>query len=142
MRPRPWPEVDDVVGGADDALLVLDDHHGVAPVAQAEEGLREGLVVARVEPFRYADAYELAGAAGPLLVALDQRGVCAASGSACSSGSIDPSHVLLAMGMPRDLALASVRFSLGWASTADDVDDAISVVPTAVAQLRDPGKVA
>ncbi len=77
-----------------------------------------------------------------LLVALDQRGVCAASGSACSSGSVDPSHVLLAMGMPRDLALASVRFSLGWASTRDDVDVAIDVVPAAVAQLRDPGKVA
>jgi cysteine desulfurase len=77
-----------------------------------------------------------------LLVALDQRGVCAASGSACSSGSVDPSHVLLAMGMPRDLALASVRFSLGWASTRDDVDDAIDVVPAAVAQLRDHGKVA
>lgn len=77
-----------------------------------------------------------------LLVALDQRGVCAASGSACSSGSVDPSHVLLAMGLPRELALACVRFSLGWASTRDDVDDAIEVVPAAVAQLRDPGKVA
>jgi cysteine desulfurase len=77
-----------------------------------------------------------------LLVALDQRGVCAASGSACSSGSVDPSHVLLAMGMPRDLALASVRLSLGWASTREDVDDAVAVVPAAVAQLREPGKVA
>jgi cysteine desulfurase len=77
-----------------------------------------------------------------LLVALDQRGICAASGSACSSGSVDPSHVLLAMGMPRELALASVRFSLGWASTVDDIEDAIDVVPAAVAQLRDPGKVA
>jgi cysteine desulfurase len=77
-----------------------------------------------------------------LLVALDQRGICAASGSACSSGSVDPSHVLLAMGMPRELALASVRFSLGWASTRDDVEDAIDIVPAAVAQLREHGKVA
>jgi cysteine desulfurase len=77
-----------------------------------------------------------------MLVALDQRDVAAASGSACSSGSIDPSHVLLAMGMPRDLALASVRFSLGWASTAADVEHALTVVPEVVAQLRPSGKVA
>lgn len=71
-----------------------------------------------------------------LLVALDVDGVCAASGSACSSGAIDPSHVLLAMGTERERALASVRFSLGWASTAADVDRAIAVVPEAVARLR------
>jgi cysteine desulfurase len=77
-----------------------------------------------------------------LLVALDHHDVYAASGSACSSGSIDPSHVLLAMGLPRDIALASVRFSLGWASTTVDVEHAIAVVPDAVARLRPSGKVA
>jgi cysteine desulfurase len=71
-----------------------------------------------------------------LLVALDQRDVYAASGSACSSGSVDPSHVLVAMGMPLDLALASVRFSFGWASTAADVDRAVTVIPECVGQLR------
>jgi len=71
-----------------------------------------------------------------LLVALDQRDVYAASGSACSSGSIDPSHVLLGMGMDRDRALSSVRFSLGYASTDADVDLALSVVPEAVEMLR------
>ena len=71
-----------------------------------------------------------------LLVALDQQGVMAASGSACSSGAVDPSHVLLAMGMPRDRALASVRFSLGYASTPDDVATALTVVPEVVAKLR------
>ena len=71
-----------------------------------------------------------------LLVALDQQGVMAAAGSSCSSGAIDPSHVLLAMGMTRDRALSSVRFSLGYASTAADVDTALAVVPEVVAKLR------
>jgi len=71
-----------------------------------------------------------------LLVALDQQGVMAASGSACSSGAVDPSHVLLAMGMPRARALSSVRFSLGYASTRADVDCALAVIPEVVAKLR------
>jgi len=71
-----------------------------------------------------------------LLVALDQHGVMAASGSACSSGAVDPSHVLLSMGMTRDHALSSVRFSLGYASTEADVDAALAVVPEVVAKLR------
>lgn len=71
-----------------------------------------------------------------LLVALDQEGICAASGSACSSGAVDPSHVLLAMGMEREQALSSVRFSLGWASTDADIDEALRIVPEVVAKLR------
>jgi cysteine desulfurase len=71
-----------------------------------------------------------------LLVALDQQGVMAAAGSSCSSGAIDPSHVLGAMGMSRDRALSSVRFSLGYASTQSDVDTALAVVPEVVDKLR------
>ncbi|HEV7524354.1 MAG TPA: cysteine desulfurase family protein [Acidimicrobiia bacterium] len=71
-----------------------------------------------------------------LLVALDQQGVMAASGSACSSGAVDPSHVLLAMGMPRERALSSIRFSLGYASTPADIETALAVVPEVVAKLR------
>jgi len=71
-----------------------------------------------------------------LLVALDQQGIYAASGSACSSGAIDPSHVLEAMGMPRDRALSSVRFSFGYASTGIDVDEALAVIPEVVEKLR------
>src|SRR4029450_865565 len=56
-----------------------------------------------------------------LLVALDRDGLCAAAGSSCTSGATEPSHVLEAMGVPRDAALASIRLSLGYASTADDV---------------------
>jgi cysteine desulfurase len=70
-----------------------------------------------------------------LLVALDQHGLFAASGSACTSGAIDPSHVLLAMGMAPERARASVRFSLGHTTTAAEVDAAIDVVPRAVRQF-------
>jgi cysteine desulfurase len=71
-----------------------------------------------------------------LLVALDQGGVYAAAGSSCSSGATEPSHVLAAMGLPREDALASIRLSLGFASTADDVDRALAAIPPAVDRLR------
>jgi len=74
-----------------------------------------------------------------LLVALDTRGVCAAAGSSCSSGATEPSHVLEAMGVARADALASVRLSLGAASVDADVDTALSVIPDAVARLREAG---
>lgn len=70
-----------------------------------------------------------------LLVALDAAGVYAASGSACSSGAIEPSHVLLAMGFGRERARSCVRFSFGWASTPADLDHARAVVPEVVARL-------
>jgi cysteine desulfurase len=71
-----------------------------------------------------------------LLVALDRSGVCAAAGSSCSSGATEPSHVLEAMGLARDDALASIRCSLGFASTDADVDEALAVIPESVAKLR------
>jgi cysteine desulfurase len=71
-----------------------------------------------------------------LLVALDRAGVYAAAGSSCSSGATEPSHVLAAMGLTRTDALASIRLSLGFASTDDDVDHALDVIPTAVEHLR------
>jgi cysteine desulfurase len=71
-----------------------------------------------------------------LLVALDQAGVWAAAGSSCSSGATEPSHVLAAMGVPRERALSSIRLSLGFASTDHDVDVALDVIPRAVEQLR------
>ena len=64
-----------------------------------------------------------------LLIALDQAGVCAAAGSSCSSGAAEPSHVLAGMGLPRADALASIRLSLGFASTEEDVDHALEVIP-------------
>ena len=71
-----------------------------------------------------------------LLVALDHEGVCAAAGSSCASGALEPSPVLAAMGMDRDAAREAVRFSLGYASTDADVDRALAVLPRVVAQLR------
>ena len=63
-----------------------------------------------------------------MLLALDLWGICASSGSACSSGSIDPSHVLTAMGVPREQALGAVRFSLGRHTTSEELEKAAEVV--------------
>jgi cysteine desulfurase len=71
-----------------------------------------------------------------LLVALDRQGVYAAAGSSCSSGATEPSHVLQAMGLSREDALASIRLSLGFASTDADIDRALATIPSAVDQLR------
>jgi cysteine desulfurase len=71
-----------------------------------------------------------------LLMHLDMAGVAASGGSACSTGAVEPSHVLVAMGIPRDLALGVVRFSLGHETTEGDVDRAAAVFPTAVARAR------
>ncbi|MET0912002.1 MAG: cysteine desulfurase family protein [Acidimicrobiales bacterium] len=71
-----------------------------------------------------------------LLFLLDQAGVAASAASSCASGAAEPSHVLAAMGVPRDQAAGSLRLSLGWASTEADVDRALEVVPGAVTQLR------
>ena len=72
-----------------------------------------------------------------LLFLLDEAGVCASAGSACASGALEPSHVLLAMGVSGDDALSALRLSLGWCSTDADVDTALEVVPAAVARLRE-----
>lgn len=71
-----------------------------------------------------------------LLVLLDDAGVCAAAGSACASGAVEPSHVLTAMGVDHGAALSAVRLSLGWTTTDDDVDLALKAIPEAVARLR------
>lgn len=72
-----------------------------------------------------------------LLLLLDDAGICASAGSACASGALDPSHVLTAMGLPRDEALSSLRLSLGWSTTDKDIDIALKAVPDAVLRLRD-----
>jgi len=71
-----------------------------------------------------------------LLMHLDLAGVAASSGSACSTGSVEPSHVLVAMGVPRDLALGAIRFSFGRESTTADVDHVAQVMPDVVAKVR------
>ncbi len=71
-----------------------------------------------------------------LLLSLDLKGVAASSGSACTSGSIDPSHVLSAMGITPELAQASIRFSLGKDNTEEDVEYTVSILPEIVQRLR------
>lgn len=70
-----------------------------------------------------------------LLLLLDEAGVCASGGSACASGALEPSHVLVAMGQSPAQARQSVRFSLGWSTTAADVEMALEVVPKALQRL-------
>ncbi|MEK6644410.1 MAG: aminotransferase class V-fold PLP-dependent enzyme [Planctomycetota bacterium] len=70
-----------------------------------------------------------------ILVALSERGVCASSGSACSSGSLEPSHVLKAMGVPQPLAHGAIRFSLSVETTDEEIDDALRIVPEVVHRL-------
>jgi cysteine desulfurase len=71
-----------------------------------------------------------------LLVLLERGGLMASAASSCASGALDPSHVLAAMGWPREQAQGSLRLSLGWSSTPAEVDQALRVVPAAVRQLR------
>ncbi|MCI6363704.1 cysteine desulfurase NifS [Intestinimonas butyriciproducens] len=71
-----------------------------------------------------------------LLLHLDAKGICASSGSACSSASLDPSHVLLAIGLPHEVAHGSLRLSLGEENTDEDVDYLLQAVPEVVEYLR------
>ena len=72
-----------------------------------------------------------------LLLHLDAKGICASSGSACSSASLDPSHVLLSIGLPHAIAHGSLRLSLGAENTEEDVDYILKEVPAVVAYLRE-----
>ena len=72
-----------------------------------------------------------------LLLLLDKNGICASSGSACTSGSLDPSHVLLSLGIPHELAHGSLRLSIGEYNTMEEMEYIIETVPKAVQYLRD-----
>ena len=71
-----------------------------------------------------------------LLIMLDMKGICASSGSACTSGSLDPSHVLLAIGLPHEIAHGSVRMTLSEETTKDDVDYVVDSLKEIVSKLR------
>jgi cysteine desulfurase len=121
----------------------------VVRIAALRDRLVDGLLAGVPDAFENGDrAAKVAGnahvgfrgvEAETLLVALDHADLCAAAGSSCSSGATEPSHVLAAMGITSDDALASIRLSLGYASTEHDVDVALAVIPRAVAQLRRAG---
>lgn len=71
-----------------------------------------------------------------IMLNLDMQGVCVSTGSACTSGTLEPSHVLTAMGVPVDVAQGSIRFSLGEQNTAEEVDYCISIMPEIIKRLR------
>ena len=71
-----------------------------------------------------------------LLLMLDAKGICASSGSACTSGSLDPSHVLLSLGLPHEVAHGSLRLSIGEYNTMEEIDHICQVVPQVVEYLR------
>ena len=72
-----------------------------------------------------------------LLLMLDMNGICASSGSACTSGSLDPSHVLLSLGLKHEVAHGSLRLSINEETTDEDVDYILEVVPKVVKRLRE-----
>ena len=71
-----------------------------------------------------------------LLILLDQKGICASSGSACTSGSLDPSHVLLAIGLPHEIAHGSLRLTLSEKTTKEEIDYTVDELKTIVEKLR------
>ena len=71
-----------------------------------------------------------------MLIMLDMAGICASSGSACTSGSIDPSHVLMAIGLPEDIAHGSLRMTLGDENTLEEMDYVVEKIKENVGRLR------
>jgi cysteine desulfurase len=71
-----------------------------------------------------------------MLLLLDREGICASTGSACTSGSLEPSHVMMAIGLPHEVAHGSLRFTLGEANTREEVEKVLEVIPPIVKKLR------
>ena len=71
-----------------------------------------------------------------MLILLDQNGICGSSGSACTSGSLDPSHVLLAIGLPHEIANGSLRLTLSEKTTMEDIDFTVDKLKEIIERLR------
>ena len=71
-----------------------------------------------------------------ILIMLDMAGICASSGSACTSGSVDPSHVLLAIGLPHEIAHGSLRLTLGYENTKEEMDMVVDNLKRIITNLR------
>ena len=117
-----------------DKLTALRDRLEQGILAQVEECGVNGAEVPRVSNTTnlYFDHLE----AEALVIALDLKGLSVSGGSACQSGATEPSHVLTAMGLTPARARASIRFSLSKLTTEEEVDEALTLIPTAVARLR------
>ncbi len=121
--------------GTEERIAVLRDRLEQGLIARIEECGVNGAGQPRVPNTANLFLDHLEGEA--LVIALDLKGIAVSGGSACSSGSTEPSHVLTAMGLPAATSRASLRFSLSRLSTGADIDYVLETVPAAVARLRE-----
>ena len=121
--------------GDDKKLSAMRDRLQQGILAQVEESGVNGDAAARVPNTTNIHFDHIDGEA--LVIALDLKGLAVSTGAACSSGAIEPSHVLVAMGLRPDQARASIRFSLGKQTVEEDIDYALALVPETVARLRE-----
>jgi cysteine desulfurase len=121
--------------GDDKKMAAMRDRLQQGILAQVEEAGVNGDGAPRVPNTANIHFDHIDGEA--MVIALDLKGVAVSTGAACSSGAIEPSHVLLAMGLRADQARASIRFSLGKQTVDDDIDIALALVPETVARLRE-----
>src|SRR5580698_4548595 len=119
----------------DRKMAALRDRLQQGILAQVEEAAVNGDNAARVPNTTNIRFDHIDGEA--MVIALDLKGLAVSTGAACSSGAIEPSHVLVAMGLRTDQARASIRFSLGKQTTAEEIDLALALVPEVVARLRE-----
>ena len=121
--------------GDDQKLAAMRDRLQQGILAHVDAAVVNGDGIARVPNTTNIRFDHIEGEA--LVIALDLKGLAVSTGAACSSGAIEPSHVLVAMGLSSDQARASIRFSLGKQTTAEDIDFALTLVPETVARLRE-----
>jgi len=121
-------------GGDDQKMAALRDRLQKGILAQVDEAGVNGEGASRVPNTTNIHFDHIEGES--LVIALDLKGLAVSTGAACSSGAIEPSHVLIAMGLRTDQARASIRFSLGKQSMAEDIDFALALVPETVGRLR------
>ncbi len=121
--------------GDDKKMAALRDRLQQGILAQVDEVAVNGNGAPRVPNTTNIRFEHIDGEA--LVIALDLKGLAVSTGAACSSGAIEPSHVLVAMGLRADQARASIRFSLGKQTTDADIDFALALVPETVAKLRE-----
>ncbi len=121
--------------GDDKRMSALRDRLQQGLLAQVEESGVNGLGAPRVPNTANIYFDQIEGES--MVIALDLKGLAVSAGAACSSGAIEPSHVLTAMSLRKDRAHASIRFSLGTQNTAEDIDIALALVPETVARLRE-----